>query len=561
MNDWLEIASAVADEYASEEQKKLLESWLCEEPSNADEYTLWAEIHEALHTHFQEENITKNAGTKSVVLPLNSFRAKLAQHPFSAFSTWTATVAACLLLALWGAGLLNLDTKNLMVAEVDKQESTSLIEPEAEEIAATLTGAIDCRWSQDGNPFSYGQHLVSGTILKIEEGLIQVTYESGAKVVVRGPSEFHLEGPSKGILPVGQITAVVPRRAAGFVVQTPCAEVIDLGTEFAVDVAETGVSEVHVFKGEVVSRRRNEGENPTTGDLHLLTHEAARYSPDDVSVSEFKADDRRFIREINPRLTASELPQAPQIKGLSLWMAADLLVETDIDNRVVAWRDILCGDNQVPDDALQSEASDRPQLVTNVDGSYDALRFDGLNSHLVTTPMETGPSQTILLVAKTANQQPKYFTGSILSYNGPPHRDMTSLAKRGVMQIGLGGDINGKRSLEAFVYVGASARAGGVHSHDLPPETTFVGSYVYNMEQNDASLYINGDLVSKTSAPAPATGTSRKVIGRHGHLDTFFCGDIAEVIVYDRAIKTKELKAVTNYLKSKYEIPRTEYVN
>ncbi|CAN0371588.1 unnamed protein product, partial [Ectocarpus sp. 4 AP-2014] len=187
----------------------------------------------------------------------------------------------------------------------------------------------ECKWAIGSTPYAYGEHLPSGSVLKLAEGLAQLTYECGAKVVLRGPSEFHVMSSTNAMLPVGQITAVVPRRAAGFAVTTPCAEVVDLGTEFAINVDPSGASEVHVFKGEVVSRRLADPGDPQNNALHLVTNEAAEYRPDRDTAREFPAQEDRFIREITPRLTASELPQAPQRRGLALWLAADLLMKTD----------------------------------------------------------------------------------------------------------------------------------------------------------------------------------------------------------------------------------------
>ena len=46
----------------------------------------------------------------------------------------------------------------------------------------------------------------------------------------------------------------MPRFARGYTILTPTAEVVDLGTEFGVDVDDSGASEVHVFDGDVVAR-------------------------------------------------------------------------------------------------------------------------------------------------------------------------------------------------------------------------------------------------------------------------------------------------------------------
>lgn len=565
MKDYWSINNSVVDEEATEEERNSLESWVCESPENADKFVLWSQIQEALRSYFEVSEIHRRVGIAAAKLPFagqfTGYRNFLARRPVTSLVACSSAVAATILLSLWGTGLLKTDFDNELMAqkdnsqqEFDSSEILTLTPTTTEEIAATLTGAVDCKWDPRYEPIRYGEQLASGTVLRLVEGLAQVTYESGAKVVIRGPSEFRLAGPSKGILPVGQITAVVPRRAVGFVVKTPCADIIDLGTEFAIDVDESGVSEVHVFKGEVVSRRRRSKGIPRSKDLHLVTHEAARYSPSNGEVSEFKADDSRFIREITPRLTESELPQAPQHEGLVQWLAADLLLKTDEENRVVAWRDVLCGDNQTPDDALQPIAWDRPRLVAKALNGQDAVRFNGYSSYLITPPMETGSSQTILFVARIEAKQPNYYPGAIISYNGPPHRDMSDLADRGVLQVGLGPNRKGFRGLQAFVYVGAGARAGAIDSKPIAYDAPIVASYAYDMDENSASIYVDGQLAGEASAPAPASAISRRVIGRHGHLPKFFNGDLGEVLIYDKALEAQDLNSVTSYLMEKYGV-------
>ena len=49
----------------------------------------------------------------------------------------------------------------------------------------------------------------------------------------------------------GRLRAHVPEQARGFAVLAPTFELVDLGTEFGLNVAEDGVDEIHVFDGKV----------------------------------------------------------------------------------------------------------------------------------------------------------------------------------------------------------------------------------------------------------------------------------------------------------------------
>ena len=69
--------------------------------------------------------------------------------------------------------------------------------------------------------------------------------------MLQGKSELKLESASRAFLLAGKMTARVPEEAIGFIVNTPQGAIVDLGTEFALSVSDTHVTEVHVLEGEV----------------------------------------------------------------------------------------------------------------------------------------------------------------------------------------------------------------------------------------------------------------------------------------------------------------------
>jgi hypothetical protein len=86
--------------------------------------------------------------------------------------------------------------------------------------------------------------------LRLESGLAQVVFYSGARVVLEGPAEVRLVSPHEAICPVGRLLAEVPEPARGFRLRTDHLNVVDLGTSFGID-ASHGRTEVHVFRGKV----------------------------------------------------------------------------------------------------------------------------------------------------------------------------------------------------------------------------------------------------------------------------------------------------------------------
>lgn len=114
---------------------------------------------------------------------------------------------------------------------------------------AMLTRVVDARWGQGTGPLRAGSALEPGS-LRLESGLAQVVFYSGARVVIEGPAELQLVSPSEAACPSGRLLAEVPQAARGFRLRTGPLELVDLGAAFGVDAAR-GRTEVHVFKGKV----------------------------------------------------------------------------------------------------------------------------------------------------------------------------------------------------------------------------------------------------------------------------------------------------------------------
>jgi hypothetical protein len=114
---------------------------------------------------------------------------------------------------------------------------------------AMLARAVDARWGGKAAPPRVGSALEPGW-LRLEAGLAQVVFYSGARVVIEGPTELQLVSATEAVCPAGRLLAEVPQAARGFQVKTPQINVVDRGTAFGID-AGRGQTEVHVFEGQV----------------------------------------------------------------------------------------------------------------------------------------------------------------------------------------------------------------------------------------------------------------------------------------------------------------------
>ena len=114
---------------------------------------------------------------------------------------------------------------------------------------AMLARVVDARWSGKTDSPRVGSALEPGW-LRLESGLAQVVFYSGARVVIEGPTELQLVSPMEAVCRSGRLLAEVPEPASGFQVKTAQIEVVDRGTAFGID-ATREKTEVHVFNGAV----------------------------------------------------------------------------------------------------------------------------------------------------------------------------------------------------------------------------------------------------------------------------------------------------------------------
>ena len=95
-----------------------------------------------------------------------------------------------------------------------------------------------------------GEALYKG-ILELVEGLASIDFYSGARAILQGPAEIEILSQSHIRCLSGKIRVHVPEPAQGFIVETPDGRVVDLGTEFTLNVQDKSGTEVHVVEGEV----------------------------------------------------------------------------------------------------------------------------------------------------------------------------------------------------------------------------------------------------------------------------------------------------------------------
>ncbi len=217
------------------------------------------------------------------------------------------------------------------------RESTSGMQHESGKAIGRLTNAIDCVWEGDESTepsprpspirgegelaLDVGDEFHARQKLNLAAGLAELTFDSGAKVILHGPARFVATDPLGGDLQLGKLTAKVPHAAAGFTVVTPSSKVVDLGTEFGVNVADDRTTHVIVYVGEVEISSGSQGvggENPAEGAaMRVKAGQAVSVSPD-RTIKTIAAENERFIRDLAPLAgkAEAEASYVELVKGL-----------------------------------------------------------------------------------------------------------------------------------------------------------------------------------------------------------------------------------------------------
>ena len=144
--------------------------------------------------------------------------------PASRNNWWAAAAAIGIGVLVGAVGWLSDPTSNEVA---DKSESVA-------SGFAVVGEVVDAIWN-DGIRLDRGDLVPAGQ-LKLASGTIQLDLFSGVTVVIEGEAEFEVLSSMEMAVDLGKVQARVPEPAQGFRIHTAGGEVVDLGTEFALDV-------------------------------------------------------------------------------------------------------------------------------------------------------------------------------------------------------------------------------------------------------------------------------------------------------------------------------------
>lgn len=167
-----------------------------------------------------------------------------------------AAIAASIAFVL-GLILMSVtNPRNSGVSTAQIPEPEVVDEPEASaEGFAVVRNLFDARWPAGEEALREGESLGAET-LRMEAGVAEIQFYSGATMVVEGPAEIVLKSAWEASCREGVVRMRVPPAARGFRLNGPETEIVDLGTEFGLQVRD-GRTRVEVIDGEISFKHRN----------------------------------------------------------------------------------------------------------------------------------------------------------------------------------------------------------------------------------------------------------------------------------------------------------------
>ena len=172
------------------------------------------------------------------------------------------------------------------------------------------------------SPYQVGQRVALER-LAMQTGSLRFRISSGAVVDCEGPVNLEFVDPMRLRLVHGSINTDVGNEAKGFVVETPSASVLDIGTRFGTSVCEDGSTDIAVFEGEVHVYRAGQPLTPESRLASLVEGEAARMSARDAKLERLNLltlqGGRLKIRGVNAPHSAVVLNVSDNIKRANFY--------------------------------------------------------------------------------------------------------------------------------------------------------------------------------------------------------------------------------------------------
>ncbi|MEM7315283.1 MAG: FecR domain-containing protein, partial [Planctomycetota bacterium] len=261
---------------------KALEQMLVEDASLREYFVSLS----ATHTNLFLESRARSAGQSAMRRALagdltDQSEAKIAQQRrWAAWIPAVVTIASCLLIGIW----------------LFRQPTAG------SPTIAWLANGQNCVWEDQ----SVASDLSAGSQLRLQSGLAELCFRSGARMTLQGPVHVELLSETSTRVLEGRVAVRVPEHLTGFEVLSKDGRIVDLGTEFGVYVKEDSPTNVVVFDGSVRVIPKGVTDNQAT---HLVQDQSAQLVDSQVTFDSTTEQIALYTRKIQvpPRIVPRTL--------------------------------------------------------------------------------------------------------------------------------------------------------------------------------------------------------------------------------------------------------------
>ncbi|EDY19634.1 LamG domain protein jellyroll fold domain protein [Chthoniobacter flavus Ellin428] len=238
--EWHRLFTAKADGTITPEEHERLAALLKESAEARREWFAFQDAEAALLAWSQREALRRDEGV-DVTLPKTELAG--AHSSRNGWLRYAGTLAAGIVIglaawALWPKASLN--SGNNRIAARDEATTSSV---------AMLSRGVNLEWDKSVGVPALNAPLPPG-LLRLKSGVAEIEFFQGARLCIEGPAEIRLLSAGAAYCQYGKFSAHVPPPARGFRLSTPKGDIVDLGTDFGLDLNDKS-PELHVFKGEV----------------------------------------------------------------------------------------------------------------------------------------------------------------------------------------------------------------------------------------------------------------------------------------------------------------------
>jgi hypothetical protein len=176
--------------------------------------------------------------------------------PLPAWRYLPVLAAAAVLVAafgVWSTFRADETTASRAIATVERPSTTAPPAP-VQPVLPKVVGRLDASFDAimvNREPLKPRCELIEGERLRLLGGVLQLNMASGAVLVIEAPSDVTLDGEDTISLAQGKVAVRINGSASSFIVDTPTAKVVDLGTEFGVETDPAKQDRVMVFDGSI----------------------------------------------------------------------------------------------------------------------------------------------------------------------------------------------------------------------------------------------------------------------------------------------------------------------